>query len=59
MLDERESKAGAAERAAARDVDAIEALGQARKMLRGNSRAVIAHRDHGLGLAARAGAATA
>ena len=53
MLDQRKAKSGTAERAAASDIHAIKALGQARKMFGRDSRAMLAHRDHGLWLSGR------
>src|SRR3569623_3436442 len=58
VLDQREAQARAALRAADRDVDAVEALGQTRQMLGRDTGAEIAHGDArfrrtGAGLAAR------
>ena len=45
MLGDREAEAGAAQLAAARLVDAIKALEEARQVLSGNAGAVVAHVD--------------
>ena len=55
MLDERQTQARSAKRAAAGDIHAIETLGETRKMLGGNAGAVIAHGGHRLGLASHSG----
>ncbi len=48
VLDQRETQAGAALRAAFGDIDPVEALGQPRQMLGGDARPVVAHRDQRL-----------
>src|SRR6478752_7038668 len=53
VLDQRQAEPGAALGAAFRDVDAIEALGQARQMLWRDAGAAVAHRDARLAFAVR------
>ena len=43
MLDDGEAEPGAARIAAARGIDAVEALGQAREMVGGDAVAMVAH----------------
>ena len=50
VLDEGKTKPGSTLGAAFRDVDAIEALGEARQMFGGDTRTVIAHADLGFRL---------
>ena len=51
VLDQRQAEAGSALRTALRDIDAVEALGQPRQMLRRDARPVIAHADQRFRLA--------
>ena len=53
VLDQCKTQAGAALRAALGDIDAVEALGQPRQVLRRDAGTMIAHRDARLLLAAR------
>ena len=46
VLDDRESEPGASGRARARPVDAVEALGEPRKVLRGDADARVGDREH-------------